>query len=159
MSNKREKERRAARSARHTQSKASPARKTRSSAAKAQKTASPAPSQPAAPKARPKPKPAYKGSKSSTTTRPNMPQEEASTEFPAVSDAVQGLLDLQGGNPKSMSPEPEDEIITGSEGEEEVSKHGKRKRNGLVSEGEDNDDKSDSSDDEDNDTGAQIGHF
>ncbi|KIM85937.1 hypothetical protein PILCRDRAFT_5038 [Piloderma croceum F 1598] len=154
MSNKHEKERRAAHSARHTQSKASPACKTRSSAAKAQKTASLSPSQPAPPNARPKPKAAYKGSKSSTTTRPNMPQEEASTEFPAVSDAVQGLLDLRGGNPKSMSPKPEDEIITGSEGEEEVSKHGKRKRNGLVSKGEDNDDESDSSDDKDNDTEA-----
>jgi hypothetical protein len=153
MVNRREQGRKAACSARHTASTTNTNQKTHSSAAAEVKVLAPSSTScPVTMSSHPKPQPAYKGSKSSTSAEPKEIQGQAAADLPTISDAIQGLLDLQGGSPVK------DLETVSSEGEEEAVKPIKRKRMQAESEEgeEDKDEKSSDLSNDKEDEGMQI---
>jgi hypothetical protein len=122
MVNKWGKEQKAACSAHCTASTTNTNQQTHSSAAAGEKMSAPSStSYLATMNSRPKPWPTYKGSK--TSAEPKEIQGQAAADLPAISDAIQGLLDSQGG-----SPGVKDLKTLCSEREEEAVKPTKRKR-------------------------------
>ena len=155
MVNRQEQEIKAIWSAHRTASTTDTKQKTRSSAAAGVKVSAPSSTHyPVTTNGHPKPQPAYKGSKSSTSVESKEIQGQAAADLPAISDAIQGLLDLWGG-----SPGVKDLETVSSEGEEEAVKPTKRKRKQAESEEgeEDKDEKSSDSSDDEEDEGTQIG--